>query len=90
MRRLNLRNTFLTYITEESKRNYPKQRNTCVSFLRKSKSQYFSNIYEKKKLMIISLFFGKKIKSLLSDKVVLEEQITRVKIIDKERETPEV
>ena len=55
LHRLKLRNTFLTYITEESERDDSKQRDPCVSLLRKSKSQYFSNIYQKK-LMIISLF----------------------------------
>ena len=48
MHKSRLRNKFLKDITEENKRNYAKQRNLCVSFLRKSKSQYYGNIDEKK------------------------------------------
>ena len=70
LHRLKPRNTFLTYITEESERNDSKQRNSCVSLLRKSKSQYFKYLsketYDNKS-------FWKKMKSLLSVKVVLEE-----------------
>ena len=48
MRRTRLRNNFLKDRSEESKRKYSKQRNYCVSLLRKSKSEYFGNVNEKK------------------------------------------
>ena len=48
MTRTRLRNNFLKNRSEENKRKYSKQRNYCVSLLRKSKSEYFGNLNEKK------------------------------------------
>ena len=48
MTRTRLRNNFLKDRSEENKRKYSKQRNYCVSLLRKSKSEYFGNLNEKK------------------------------------------
>ena len=42
-----LRNSFLKNRTEENKVRYIKQRNLCVTLLRKSKRQYFDNLNEK-------------------------------------------
>ena len=41
------RNRFLKNRTEENKGNYTKQRNYCVSLLRKVKNEYYSNLNEK-------------------------------------------
>ena len=47
MRKTRLRNKFLKDRSEENKKKYSKQRNYCVSLLRKSKSDYFGNLNEK-------------------------------------------
>ena len=47
MTRTMLRNRFLKNRTEENKRKYTKQRNHCVSLLKKIKSEYYSNLNEK-------------------------------------------
>ena len=44
MHRSRLRNKFLRERTKESKVAYNKQRNICVSLLRKSKRDYFANL----------------------------------------------
>ena len=51
-------NNFLKDRSEENKRKYSKQRNYCVSLLRKTKSEYFGNLNEKKK-SVITKHFGK-------------------------------
>ena len=48
MTRTRLRNNFLKDKSKENKRKYSKQHNYCVSLLRKSKSEYFGNLNEKK------------------------------------------
>ena len=57
MTRTRLRSNFLEDRSEENKRNYSKQRNYCVSLLRKLKSEYFGNLNEKKSA--ITEHFGK-------------------------------
>ena len=47
MTRTRLRNKFLKDRSEENKKKYSKQRNYCVSLLRKFKSHYFRNLNEK-------------------------------------------
>ena len=44
MHRSRLRNKFLRERTKESKIAYNKQRNICVSLLRKTKRDYFANL----------------------------------------------
>ena len=46
MRRTRLRNKFLKDRSEENKKKYSKQRNYCVSLMRKSKSDSFGNLNE--------------------------------------------
>ena len=48
MTRARLRNNFLKDRSEVNKRKYSKQHNYCVSLPRKSKSEYFGNLNEKK------------------------------------------
>ena len=57
MTRTRLRNKFFKDRSEEIKNKYSKQRNYCVSFLRKSKSVYFRN--PNKKNIKIKKLFGK-------------------------------
>ena len=48
MLRTNLRNKFLKNRSNENKTNYVKQRNHCVSLLRKTQREHYSNLDEKK------------------------------------------
>ena len=43
MKRTELRNKFLKYKTDESRQAFVKKRNYCVSLLRESKINYYSN-----------------------------------------------
>ena len=48
MKRTRLRNKFLKDRNKENKRRYSKQRNYCVSLIRKMKKDYYSNLDIKK------------------------------------------
>ena len=74
-----LRNIFLKNRTEENRNNYAKQRNLCVTLLRKSKRQFYGNLNEKKLCdntkfwgIILSLYYL--IKLLLMKKITLVEK----------------
>ena len=70
MTRARLRKIFLKDRYEENKTKYSKQRSYCVSLLRKSKSECFGNLNEKKKKKISdNKTFWKTIKPFLSDKI---------------------
>ena len=64
MTRTRLRNNFVKYRSEENKRKNSKLRNYGVSLLKKSKSEYFENLNEKK--ISENKKFCKTMKSLLS------------------------
>ena len=69
---------------------YKKQRNYCISLLRKSKTNYFANLGEKK---MSDKLFWKVIKPSLLDKSCVEEQINLVEkgeILKLDFETAEV
>ena len=76
MTRTRLRNKFLKDRSEENKKKYSKQRNYCVSLLRKSKSNYFGNLNEKN--INDNKTFWKTIKPFLSDKVRLANKMTLI------------
>ena len=76
MTRTRLRNKFLKDRSEENKKKYSKQRNYCVSLLRKSKSDYFGNLNEKN--INDNKTFWKTIKPFLSDKVRLANKMTLI------------
>ena len=85
MLRINLRNKFFKNRSNENKTNNVKQRNHCVSLLRKTKREYYSNLDEKK----IKTFW-KIVKSMLSKKIKSNERITLIendKIIKTEQGT---
>ena len=44
MKRSRLRNKFLHDRTETSRKEYKKQRNICVNFLKKAKKDHFANL----------------------------------------------
>ena len=58
MKRSRLRNNFLKNRTEQNKTLYTKQRNCCVSPLKKSKKKYLQTLM-KKNISLITNFFGR-------------------------------
>ena len=72
MHRTRFRNKYLRNKTDENKRTYTKQRNYCVSLLRKSKREYYSNL----DVMNITdnKMFWKTVKRFLSDKVTATQK----------------
>ena len=77
MERTRLRNKFLKNPTIENKLAYTKQRNFCVSLLRKVKREYFANINEKN--IIDNRKFWQTVKPFLSEKNKSKEKITLIK-----------
>ena len=65
MTQTKLRNIFLQNMSEENQIRYTKQRNFCVSLLRKTKKRYYENL--NKKSIVDNKLFWKTV--LLSDKV---------------------
>ena len=76
MIRSKLRKKFLKTKSVEEQINYKKQRNYCVSLLRKSKIDYYENIDERN--IIDNKKFWKTVKPLLSDKSVTNERMILV------------
>ena len=76
MLRTNLRNKFLKNRSNGNKTNYVKQRNHCVSLLRKTKREYYSNLYEKK--ICDNKTFWKIVKPMSSKKIKSNERITLI------------
>ena len=76
MLRSKLRNILLKNGTEENKNNFAKQRNLCVTLLRKSKRKFYGNLNEKE--LCDNKKFQGEIKPVLSKKVVSNEKITLV------------
>ena len=56
MTRNRLRKMYLKNPSDNNKREYNKQRNYCISLLRKAKTNYYENLNVKKILLIISNF----------------------------------
>ena len=76
MHRTRLRNNILRNRSDENKRKYSKQRNYCVSLLKKIKKKYCSNLSEKK--ITDNKTFWKAVKPFLSDKTPSDEKITLI------------
>ena len=74
VQRIKLRNKFLKDITEHNKISYTKQRNWCVSLLRKEKQEYFANLNETD--IIDNTMFWQTVKPFLSEKLKSREKIT--------------
>ena len=91
MLRTKLRNKFLKYRSNENKKNCVKPRNHCVSLLRKTKREYYSNLDQKN--ICDSKTFWKTVKPMLSKKIKSNERITLIEndeIIKTEKGTAEV
>ena len=73
MVRSRLRNKFLKLKTMESSIKYKKQRNFCVSLLRKTKKKFYGNLYPN--LITDNKNFWKQVKSFFSDKTPLNNNI---------------
>ena len=76
MQRTKLRNKFLKDPSAENKFSYNKQRNWCVSLLRKEKKKYFANLNEKD--ITDNKNFWQTIKPFLSEKTKSREKITLI------------
>ena len=90
MKRSRLRSNFLRNRTEENKILYNRQRNYCVSLLRKSKKGYYENLNIKN--VTDNKLFWKSVKPLLSDKSRIRDRINiseKGKILKTESETAE-
>ena len=72
MPRIRLRNNFFRKRSDENKWKYSKQRNYCVSLLRKTKKNYCNNLNEKK--ITDNKTFWKTVKPFLSDKTPSDEK----------------
>ena len=91
MLRTNLRNKFLKNRSNEYKTNYVKQRNHCISLLRKTKSEHYSNLDEKK--IGDNRTFWKIVKPMLSKKIKSKERKTLIEndeIIKTEKGTAKI
>ena len=85
-----LKKNFLRKKTEETRKLYVKQRNKCVSLLKKAKKEYYQNLDEKN--VIDNKKFWKTVKPLLSDNSVSREKINLTaneKMLTSESETAE-
>ena len=76
MKRSKLRNDFLKDRNDASQSNYRKQRNLCVTLLRKTTTQYFSN--SEPKLVTDNKNFWNSVKPLFSDKITVKEIINLI------------
>ena len=76
MKRSKLRNNYFLKKTDANKILHKKQRNYCVSLLRKSKTNYYENLDEKE--VSENKLLWKVIKPSLSDKSCVKEQINLV------------
>ena len=76
MQRTRFRNRFLKNPTTENRLIYNRQRNFCLSLLRKEKREYFANLNEKD--INDSRTFWHIVKAFLSDKIKSRENITLV------------
>ena len=76
MKRSILRNLFSKSKSEADKKNYVKQRNYCVSLLRRTKKEYYGNLDPRK--IADNRTFWRTVKPFLSNKSVENEKIILV------------
>ena len=76
MTRSRLRIIYFKNRSDNNKREYNKERNYCVSLLRKTKTNYYANLNEKD--LTDNKQFWRTVKPLLSDKIKSSEKITLV------------
>ena len=91
MLRTRLRNIFLQNRTKENKINYNKRRNLCVTLLQINKREYYQSLSVEN--ICHNTKFWKAVKSLLSNKIMSNENIKVVegtKISKSDKETAKV
>ena len=91
MKRSRLRNKYLKSNNEENRKLYDKQRNYCVSLLRKTKKAYYENLDDRN--VSDNKLFWKTVKLSLSEKFSARERISlseNSKIVKTEKQTAEV
>ena len=91
MNRSKRRNKFLKIRNEESRRRFNRQRNLCVSWLRKTRRRFFGKLNHK--VVSDNRTFGKTVGSLFSEKAFHKESIilnNNNKIISKNEELAEI
>ena len=89
--RTKLRNNFLQNKSEENRKLYAKQRNFCISLLRKVKKRNYGSLYEKS--VIDNKLLWKAVSPFLSDKIVGKNKIhltENVELIKPDLETAEI
>ena len=89
--RTKLRNIFRQNRNEENRIRYAKQRNFCVSLLKKTKKRYYQNLNEK--FVVDNKLFWKTAKPLLSDNVACKDEIHLIEnneLVKPDLETAEV
>ena len=74
MKRTRLRNCYLKKRSEQNRLSYVKQRNYCVSLLRKNKKDCYANLNVKD--IVDNKQFWRTVKPLFSDKTKSNEKIT--------------
>ena len=91
MKRSRLRNKYLKNHSHENKMKYNRQRNYCVSLIRKTKKEFFGNIETKD--IVNTKRFWQTVKPLFSDKSVSNEKITLIEndnIVSEDLELAEI
>ena len=86
-----LRNIFPQNSSEQNRIRSTKQRNFCVSLLRKTKKRYYENLNDK--FVVDNKLFWKTVKSLLSDNVAGKDEIHLIEnheLLKTDLETAEV
>ena len=76
MNRTRLRNVYLRKTSDENRKKYSKQRNYCVSLLRRTKRNYYSSLDAKS--VTGNKTFWRNVKPFLSDKTPFNAKITLI------------
>ena len=76
MNRTRLRNVYLRKRSDENRKKYSKQRNYCVSLLRRTKRNYYSSLDAKS--VTGNKTFWRTVKPFLSDKTPFNAKITLI------------
>ena len=76
MKRLRLRNMFLKTKYDIDRKAYNKQRNLCVSLIRREKKNFFNNINTRD--ITNNKTFWKTVKPLFTDKIQTKSKITLI------------
>ena len=83
MKRSRLRNKFLNTKSDIDRKAYNKQRNLCVSLIRREKKNFFNNISTRD--ITDNKIFWKAVKPLFTDKIQTKSKITVVSGVGQEQ-----